>query len=333
MPRVEVVAAGTIVVDIIAVDLPKIAEPGEVVEVAKPIGLYLGGHATNTAIDVVKLGGTAVAVGALGRDIFAEFVRREVARHGVELYAQVVDDVGTARNAILVVRGEDRRFHIYKGANKRLSSAHVESAIERYSPTHLYVSLGVSESVDRGLGRILEVAERYGTRVLLDIAYTVPTALSSFIENLGRGYAAHINTHEARALVGTGDPVEAVKALRGRAPPLLVVTSGGEGVVALLRRRFVIRQPPLRVEAVDPTGAGDAFCAGLMHGSSLRGIDFEAADPHEVAQVLLYAQAAGAAVVSAPGATTGVSKERVEALIEEQGGAVLESTSIEDLGP
>ena len=44
---VEALTVGTFTVDIIAVELPKIAEPGEVIYVSKPIDLHIGGHAAN----------------------------------------------------------------------------------------------------------------------------------------------------------------------------------------------------------------------------------------------------------------------------------------------
>jgi ribokinase len=93
-----------------------------------------------------------------------------------------------------------------------------------------------------------------------------------------------VNETEAEALAGVriGDDLEsalrAAAALHRLGPAVVVVTLGERGAVwsggaprETARGDFV---PGFRVAAVDPTGAGDAFCAGLvwsrMHGAAWR---------------------------------------------------------------
>jgi len=62
-------AAGTINVDILAVELERIAEPEEVIYLDREIKIQVCGHTVNAAIDIVKLGfdpkevGVAASVG------------------------------------------------------------------------------------------------------------------------------------------------------------------------------------------------------------------------------------------------------------------------------
>ena len=58
-----------------------------------------------------------------------------------------------------------------------------------------------------------------------------------------------------------------------RTRELVVVTHGSRGATALLPGHDPLFVPPLEVEAVDPNGAGDAFCAGVVWGHS-RGWDW-----------------------------------------------------------
>lgn len=44
---------------------------------------------------------------------------------------------------------------------------------------------------------------------------------------------------------------------------LPIVTDGEAGVIALHMGKYV-QQPGFKVDVIDPTGAGDAFCAGLL---------------------------------------------------------------------
>ena len=74
---------------------------------------------------------------------------------------------------------------------------------------------------------------------------------------------------------------------------------------------------------MDPTGAGDALCAGVLRAylgdppSRLDDIPVES-----LRSMLLTGQAAGAACVTGVGATTAVTWERVENLLGGQGDTV-----------
>ena len=112
---------------------------------------------------------------------------------------------------------------------------------------------------------------------------------------------------------------------------LSVFSGAGNGVAALYEHRFLL-QPAFRVSAVDPTGAGDALCAGMAKTlSSLAGrTGFpDSLSPAILSRMLLYSQAAGAACVGKIGTTAGVTKSRVSRLMASQGGAILRKTKLE----
>jgi sugar/nucleoside kinase (ribokinase family) len=83
--------------------------------------------------------------------------------------------------------------------------------------------------------------------------------------------------------------------------------------------------PAFEVKAIDETGAGDALCAGLIH-SLLNLKSPSEASLIEFTHALLFGQAAGAACVTAPGATTAVTTKNVKQLIKEQGERILASS-------
>jgi fructokinase len=95
-----------------------------------------------------------------------------------------------------------------------------------------------------------------------------------------------------------------------------------------------VEQPAFKVEVVDPTGAGDAFCAGVIWRLLELGLsasELSEAGGEELAELLLYGQAAGASACTAPGTTEGVSRDKVEELVEGQGRSLLEKTKIRSL--
>ena len=83
---------------------------------------------------------------------------------------------------------------------------------------------------------------------------------------------------------------------------------------------------------VDPTGAGDALCAGILfkvYELLKSGKMLEDLSVDEVAKILLYGQAAGAACIGMIGTTPGVTSERINGILDEQGEKVLSMTLIE----
>ncbi len=89
----------------------------------------------------------------------------------------------------------------------------------------------------------------------------------ALLDAIDGAYAFTPNAHEALAYTRTDDPVRAARLLAERVP-LAVVTLGADGVVAVdssTGEQVVV--PPVRVRAVDSTGAGDVFCAALAVGT------------------------------------------------------------------
>ena len=69
----------------------------------------------------------------------------------------------------------------------------------------------------------------------------------------------------ARSLVGGDDPLEACRRIVELGPGIAGVTLGARGYVARFDGRSIVK-PAYAVEAVDTTGCGDVFHAGLAYG-------------------------------------------------------------------
>ena len=76
---------------------------------------------------------------------------------------------------------------------------------------------------------------------------------------------------EARALTGIDDPIACARALADRGPRIVAIKLGHEGSVVYDKVRRESAHVPAVGTAVDPTGAGDAFCGGFLAGYILSG--------------------------------------------------------------
>jgi ribokinase len=102
------------------------------------------------------------------------------------------------------------------------------------------------------------------------------------------------NRGELEVLAGPGEPAAAARSLRG--PRAVVVTLGAEGALVVEGERTERVAAPA-VEAIDTTGAGDAFCGALADALARGATLVEAAR---------WAVAAAALSVTRPGAQGGM---------------------------
>jgi sugar/nucleoside kinase (ribokinase family) len=116
-----------------------------------------------------------------------------------------------------------------------------------------------------------ERAHRDGALIFADVGWDPSGAWSpALLDQLSVCHAFMPNAVEAMAYTGTDSPRDALYAIADRVP-LAVVTDGANGAMAIDsltgEEAFV---PAPRVTALDPTGAGDVFGAGIVLGTLCR---------------------------------------------------------------
>jgi sugar/nucleoside kinase (ribokinase family) len=327
-----VLVSGIAVVDLIASGLDRIARPGEIV--FPSVRPSLGGHACNVSADLVRLGlpGSQLrAVFPAGRDAFGEFLATRLREQGVRVEPVLARKAPTSLDLILVARGEDRRYHCDPGANVEMTAAPVLALLERHRPGLYYAGgVGLLGRFDAGLASVLRLAKRLGSLTFVDVLSPYRKTWSYLREALPLTDVFHGNAEEARSLTGARDPERAASAIRRLGAKNVLVTLGGDGCIAAVAGQ-VLRLPAFKVRVVDPTGAGDAFSAGVilkLHDRLRRGGragDLSAAD---WTGILIYASACGAVCTTGVGTTTAVEAVKVEALVERQGGRLAASATV-----
>jgi len=328
---VDVLCAGSFVCDIVAAGLPRIGRPGDLIYTPQGIRLSVGGHSANVSIDLVQLGQENVAAtGCIGDDLFGTYLKRELNRSGVSTYAEMLTDLSTAKNIALVVEGEDRRFYSELAANTMLSPDHVFSVLDETDPSVFFLgTVGGLRLIDRQLSKVLSKAKSHRCLTIVDIIMPDEGGWEQIPESLHLIDVLHCNDRECATLTGIGNPFEAVDELLGGGITFIIITMGSGGLLACTKR-LKIQLPAFRVDTVDPTGAGDALCAGLIHALlevSANKRRYHFTNNEFLKRALLESSAAGAACVTALGATTGVTREKVDWLIKEQGKTVWRAAS------
>lgn len=224
-----------------------------------------GGKGLNLAVGMHRLGlqvGTLLAIGddALGRAL-VQFLQTE----GMDTSQIVLTDDNSGFGVGLVSPDGNNMIAIYPGANARLGAAHVRAGAAMLEKCQLVCAQ--FEIPDAPIREAFQQARRHGiTTLLTPSPWRAPDP-----EILALTDILVLNETEAAACFGIAD----AEALSISQWLLLLPTLAWQGsllVVTLAGRGCVVRQgetamhePAWTVTVTDPTGAGDAFTAGLAY--------------------------------------------------------------------
>jgi ribokinase len=224
-PRIVVV--GSINLDLVA-RCERLPRPGETVSGAT-LSRIPGGKGANQAVACARLGADVTLVGAVGKDGFADEALVGLREAGVALALETTTEP-TGVALVHVDEVGENEIVVAPGANWTLGEVEL--------PPHDAV-LCQLEVPDEA---VLSAWEQCVGLFCLNAAPARPLALDPDL--------TVVNRYELEAL--------------SRRDGLVVVTHGAEGAVLLEDGDQIARAMPPRVEAVDGTGAGDAFTACLL---------------------------------------------------------------------
>jgi sugar/nucleoside kinase (ribokinase family) len=299
LKQARVVCFGVLVADVFLPPLARLPAPGEL-QSTDDFLIAAGGCAANVAIALGKLGVSAAVGGRVGDDLFGAFVKHDLAAQGVETSGILTTPgMGTSKTVIVPVVGEDRRYIHTFGANAALAAGDID-ATGFTSSEVIYIggylilpalredelAMRLKDARARGATVILDVVAPSGGRPSLEAASKLLPLADYFVPNLD----------EARVLTGQNDPYLQAERLIEHGAHTVMIKLGKEGLyVRSGAISFELAAPP--VEVVEPSGAGDAFDAGLALGI-LEGWDIE--------RQARFASVVGASACSALGCAAGV---------------------------
>ncbi|MBG6067200.1 carbohydrate kinase family protein [Micromonospora ureilytica] len=261
----RMVVVGDVITDVVAVLSGPLAAGSDT---GAAISLGGGGQAANTAAWVAAQRVDVTLVAAVGDDDAGRDRVAELERAGVDCAIERVE--GAPTGTVIVLAADDERTMVsQRGANLRLSAAHVERALAAAPDAgHLHLSAyTLLDAESRGAGlRALAAARERGLTISVDAASAAPlrrvgaAAFLSWVRDID---LLLVNADEATVLAGGLDPAAQGRALSATARRV-VVKGGAVGAVWVDRTTPVCVAPARRVAVVDVTGAGDAFAAGLL---------------------------------------------------------------------
>ena len=294
--RVDVVCLGILVADVLARPVDEV--PWGSLAFVEEIALRGGGCALNTASALVRLGVPAAAAGKVGVDAFGDFLLGLLDKRGVGREGVLRDgSVPTSASVALVSGDGERTFLHLPGANARVRPEELDPEVlfgGRW--LHLAGALVLEELDGAPTAAILAEARRRGLRTSLDTVWDASGRWQRLEPCLPHLDLIVPSMDEARAITGEQEAARVAAWFRKRGVAEVALTLGPAGCYAAGDGFEGLVATP-RVHAVDGTGAGDAFAAGVINGR-LAGWELERA--------VRFGNAAGALATTAVGAFEGV---------------------------
>jgi ribokinase len=221
-----------------------------------------GGKGGNQAVMAARLGAQVSIVSCVGRDPFGEQLLRNYRNEGIDVtHIQADADRHTGTAAIIVDEQAQNCIIVVPGANANLSPDQVRaaaSAIQRADVVVCQLEIPAESVLEA-----FQIAKAQGVRTILNPAPAVrmPKALLS-LSDLCVPNESEIELLTGRSVQSIPQAQEAGRALRDQAPCTVIVTLGARGAL-LVGDGVAEHFPAVAVQAVDPSGAGDAFIGSL----------------------------------------------------------------------
>ena len=261
MKQYDIAVVGEIYIDHILTGFAKWPQPGEEVFTNEYLQ-EVGGGAAITACALARLGRSVSLIGAVGpKEI--PWLECRLSSFGVSS-AELSSSEGRTGVTISVSNNVDRSFFTYVGENAHLEKRLKGEATMQHLTEARHVHFAMPLTV-RIADSILPLLHAAGCTTSLDVGHQA--AWLNDPANLRTCAAVHYllpNEREAK-LICDGDADAYLDFTRKNGWPSGVVKLGAQGA-AMRIDDSILRVYSPRVEAIDTTGAGDAFDAGFIDG-------------------------------------------------------------------
>jgi sugar/nucleoside kinase (ribokinase family) len=232
-----------------------------------------GGSAANTLAGMAALGRKCAFIGQVADDQLGQVFTHDLRALGVSYETPALSSgASTARCLILVSPDGQRTMNTFLGASHLLDQAMIdEELIADSEILYLEGYLWDPELSRAAMRQAIEVARNAGRKVAFTLsdAFIIDRHGDDFRKLIADGWfdILFANEVEIRALAGKDDFDAAVAEVAVNVP-MLVVTRGAAGAIAIVKgERIEVTAQPIE-EVVDTTGAGDLFAAGFLAGQA-----------------------------------------------------------------
>jgi len=226
-----------------------------------------GGSAANTIVGINSFGGKTAYLGKVADDLLGEFFLKDMREQGIRI--EVQPGHGQSGSCVILITDDAQRTMLTNLATSAtLTPEDVDEETIRKSK-YVYVEgyLFGGEPNRSAALKAIELAKKHHVKVAFTVSdpFLIQYHRDEFIRLIeGPVDLLFCNLEEARALTGKFDPIDCAREIHRHAENV-ALTMGDAGSL-LMHENSVIPIERVDVKAVDTTGAGDMYAAGILYG-------------------------------------------------------------------
>jgi sugar/nucleoside kinase (ribokinase family) len=264
MPRFDVTLAGELNLDLIMYGLPDQLPPEREL-LAERMTLTLGSSSAIVAHNLAALGSKVGFISKIGDDSLGSIALERISAAGVDV-SKLRRVMGSTQTGLTVIlqRGGWRNILTYLGTISELRFEDLDldylASSRHFHLSSFYLQSGLQADVPK----LFEYLKRAGLTISLDTNDDPENRWEGGLKDALRYVDVFFpNEREAKGIAGTDD-LEAAVSMLAQTVPLVVVKLGPAGAMAQ-RGGERVSSAAIKLNAVDPVGAGDSFDAGFLH--------------------------------------------------------------------
>lgn len=270
-----------------------------------------GGAPCNVLAMLNRLEHKTAFIGKIGRDMFGDQLEAALNEVGIDTRGLKRDEhVHTTLAFVHTLADGDREFSFYRnpGADMMLSEADIDEDLIASSKIFHFGSLSMTDEVCRRATRkAIKIAEKSGALLSFDPNLREPLwpklsdARREILYGMEHCHILKISDNEIQWLTGLEDFDEGIDMLQHRFHiPLILLSLGKEGSRAYTNNLCVFKAAYSQKHTIETTGAGDTFCACILHYILTHG--WKEYNENELGEMLRFANAAASIITTRKGA-------------------------------
>jgi sugar/nucleoside kinase (ribokinase family) len=295
----KIVCIGVHILDVLGRPVTRIPE-GQNIDLLEEIRFTVAGTAAGTAVDLAKLGAEVMVMGALGCDYIGDAVIDILKGYNIDTRYLVRKQEVQTSATMLPIRpnGERPALHVI-GANGEFGLSDINwDALKTARFAHVGGLYLLPKLDGQPAGELVKFCRDHDIITTMDILGIPRDDMLSVVAP-SLPYLDYFmpSLDEARMICGLGHWRDVCQFFIDHGARACVFKMGSNGSVYADAHGVTLRMPAFKVNVVDTTGCGDAYCAGFIVGLS-HGWDIE--------QSMKLATAASALVATGLGSDAGI---------------------------
>lgn len=232
-----------------------------------------GGAPTNVAAAIAALGGHVEIAAKVGDDPFGHHLIEVLKNMGVSTHSILLDSSHFTTIAFVsLMENGERDFYFNRGADSKLTKEDVaEIDLSTFSISHFGSATAfLPGELQSTYDHVLQQAIQHGHFISFDPNYrellfgkNKDVFIQHSIGFIQQSHFFKVSDQEALLITGKNSLDEAAAALRKMSDAVFAITLGKEGALLSTKENSCI-VPGINIQAIDTTGAGDAFVGAVL---------------------------------------------------------------------